>query len=82
MNERDLELGRKSLGEEKKAVSDYTDRLNVEENPILRKATEHALEEEKTHAKLFSSAIEKKANRYLEKIAAWSSDPNVATIEV
>lgn len=55
--ESDLHIAEKSKGEEDKAIHDYTVRLSESENPVLRKAIEHALKEEKTHSHLFGSAI-------------------------
>lgn len=70
----DLSFAKKALGDEEKAIKDYTEFLKSGINPDLREATKHALKEEKDHAKDFKEAIksiEKKAseNRYLEKIA-------------
>lgn len=50
-------LAKKSLGEEKDAVEDYTERLRKTKNPKLRKAFKHALPEEKTHKQLFMEAL-------------------------
>lgn len=71
----DIAFAKKSLGEEEAAIRDYTKFLKSETNPFLRKVTEHALGEEKDHAKGFREAIaklEKGAgeNRYLQKVAA------------
>jgi len=60
----DLSIASKSKGEEDKAVKDYAERLKEAKNPVLKKAIEHAREEEKTHSKGFAEAeknIEKKA---------------------
>ena len=70
----DLTLAEKSKGEEAKAITDYTDRLKVEQNPELRKATEFALKDEKEHHEKFKEAIEKMAakkypkNKYVDRI--------------
>lgn len=54
----DTAIARKSLGEEEKAVKDYTLRLKKAKSPALKKALRHALPEERTHAKLFHAAVE------------------------
>jgi SNF2 family DNA or RNA helicase len=53
----DLQIAEKSIGEEEKAIHDYTDRLKTIDNKYLRKATQHALGEERTHAQGFKDAI-------------------------
>ncbi len=58
----DLEIARKSEGEELKAVKDYSERLKVIKDPELRRATEHAIKEEKDHAEDFGKVIDKEAN--------------------
>lgn len=62
---RDCEIAKQSLSEEKKAVVDYTERLKHSKNRELREALEHALPEEKEHARLFKKAI--KSIQYSEK---------------
>jgi hypothetical protein len=52
----DMAIAKKSHGEEEKAIHDYGLRDKAAKNPVLKKAIEHAREEEKTHAKLFSKA--------------------------
>lgn len=52
----DSKIAAKSLGEEKKAVKDYSNRLKRAKDPKLRKALKHAIPEERTHAKLFMEA--------------------------
>lgn len=47
----------KSLHEERMAVSEYSKRLKAAKSNKLRKAFEHALPEERTHAKLFLQAL-------------------------
>lgn len=54
----DLKIARKSLGEERKAIRDYGNRLKQARNPKVRKAIKHALPEERTHAKLFQEAVQ------------------------
>jgi len=54
----DLDIATKSKGEEDKAINDYTERLTEIKNPELKKATEHAREEEKDHSSKFGKAIQ------------------------
>lgn len=56
----DYKLAKKSLKEEKKAVSDYADRRDESKDKDLKKVFTHARNEEKTHAKMFSKAMKKK----------------------
>lgn len=55
----DLEMAKKSKGEEQQAIDDYTRRLTIAKNPYLRQVFHHALGEEKEHHKLFSEAVKK-----------------------
>jgi hypothetical protein len=50
----DYQLASKSLQEEKKAVKDYKERRENSKSGELKKVFTHALEEEKTHAKMLS----------------------------
>jgi hypothetical protein len=53
-------MARKSLGEERLAVKDYTARKAKTKNPRLRKAFSHAIPEEKTHRELFLAALKQR----------------------
>lgn len=58
-SESDEAMAKKSLGEEEQAIKDYTQRIAKATCPQLKKALRHALEEEKTHAKLFRDWLSK-----------------------
>ena len=55
----DLQIAEKSYDEEKKAIHDYSQRLVEAKSPQLKKAIEHAKEEEKTHAAGFKKVMDK-----------------------
>ena len=60
----DMAIAAKSKSEEDKAIHDYGVREKEAKNPVLKKAIEHAREEERDHSKGFAKAekdIEKKA---------------------
>lgn len=57
----DYSIAQKSLQEERKAVKDYQDRLKIAKTAKLKHALNHALGEEKEHAKMFSEAVVNKA---------------------
>lgn len=59
LSAKDKKIARKSLGEEEKAVDEYTERLRDADSPRLHRAFRHAIPEEKTHAHLFREALKK-----------------------
>lgn len=56
----DYTSAKKSYKEEEKAVSEYTKRRGDAKSEGLKKAYNHAIPEEKTHAKLFSQEMRNK----------------------
>lgn len=56
---REVDIAKQSACEELRAIEDYTERLKVAKDPELRKAIEHAREEEQQHLALFSKWLKK-----------------------
>jgi rubrerythrin len=54
----DLEIAKEYHKDEEHDVKKYTDELKTAKNPVLRKALEFALPEEKQHAAKFKAAVE------------------------
>ena len=53
----EVDIAKKSLQEEEKAIDDYSDRIK-KSGPDLKKRLEHARKEEKDHARDFREFVE------------------------